>query len=55
MDHNDVKRAVVVGAGVMGHSIAHVFAQSILLGKIDVVHCLLQPTASSKCHRQQSA
>ncbi|MBW1706868.1 MAG: 3-hydroxyacyl-CoA dehydrogenase family protein, partial [Deltaproteobacteria bacterium] len=25
---NDVKRAVVVGAGVMGHSIAHVFAQA---------------------------
>ncbi|MBW1678408.1 MAG: 3-hydroxybutyryl-CoA dehydrogenase, partial [Deltaproteobacteria bacterium] len=24
----DVKRAVVVGAGVMGHSIAHVFAQA---------------------------
>lgn len=28
MDYNDVKRAVVVGAGVMGHSIAHVFAQA---------------------------
>lgn len=28
MDHNDVKRAVVVGAGVMGHSMAHVFAQA---------------------------
>ena len=28
MDHNDVKRTVVVGAGVMGHSMAHVFAQA---------------------------
>ncbi len=28
MDHNDVKRAVVVGAGVMGHSMAHVFARA---------------------------
>ncbi len=28
MDHNDVKRAVVVGAGVMGHSLAHVFARA---------------------------
>ena len=28
MDHNDVTRAVVVGAGVMGHSMAHVFAQA---------------------------
>ena len=28
MDHNDVKRTVVVGAGVMGHSMAHVFARA---------------------------
>jgi|GEM_PF-6725607 len=28
MDQNDVKRAVVVGAGVMGHSIVHVSAQA---------------------------
>jgi len=28
MDYNNVKRAVVVGAGVMGHSMAHVFAQA---------------------------
>jgi 3-hydroxybutyryl-CoA dehydrogenase len=28
MDANDVRRAVVVGAGVMGHYMAHVFAQA---------------------------
>jgi len=28
MDANDVRQAVVVGAGVMGHSMAHVFAQA---------------------------
>jgi 3-hydroxybutyryl-CoA dehydrogenase len=37
MDPEDVKRAVVVGAGVMGHSIAQVFAQAgIDVGLVDV-------------------
>ena len=34
---DDVKRVVVVGAGVMGHSIAQVFAQGgIEVGLVDV-------------------
>ena len=37
MNHNDVKCAVVVGAGVMGHSIAHVFARAgIHVNLVDV-------------------
>jgi len=43
MDHNDVKRAVVVGAGVMGHSIAHVFAQAgIEVNLVDLNEKVLQ-------------
>ncbi|MFB0561013.1 MAG: 3-hydroxyacyl-CoA dehydrogenase family protein [Candidatus Lokiarchaeia archaeon] len=37
MDPEDVKKAVVVGAGVMGHSIAQVFAQAgIEVGLVDL-------------------
>lgn len=37
MDPNDVKKALVVGAGVMGHSIAQVFSQSgIEVGLVDL-------------------
>ncbi len=43
MDHNDVKRAVVVGAGVMGHSIAHVFAQvGIEVNLVDLDETVLE-------------
>lgn len=43
MDHNDVKRAVVVGAGVMGHSIAHVFAQAgIEVNLVDLDEAVLE-------------
>ena len=43
MDHNNVKRAVVVGAGVMGHSIAHVFAQAgIEVNLVDLNEKVLQ-------------
>jgi 3-hydroxybutyryl-CoA dehydrogenase len=42
MDPNTVKRAVVVGAGVMGHSIAQVFAQSgIEVGLVDLDNRIL--------------
>ncbi len=37
MDPKDIKRAVVVGAGTMGHAIAQVFAQAgITVGLVDV-------------------
>lgn len=43
MDHNDVKRAVVVGAGVMGHSMAHVFAQAgIEVNLVDLDEAVLE-------------
>jgi len=43
MDHNDVKRAVVVGAGVMGHSIAHVFARAgIEVNLVDLNEAVLE-------------
>ena len=43
MDHNDVKSAVVVGAGVMGHSIAHVFAQAgIEVNLVDLNETVLE-------------
>ncbi|MBW2354996.1 MAG: 3-hydroxyacyl-CoA dehydrogenase family protein [Deltaproteobacteria bacterium] len=43
MDYNDVKRAVVVGAGVMGHSIAHVFAQAgIEVNLVDLDEAVLE-------------
>nr|MDO8080057.1 3-hydroxyacyl-CoA dehydrogenase family protein [Candidatus Freyarchaeota archaeon] len=43
MDAEDVKRAVVVGAGVMGHSIAQVFAQAgIEVGLVDVEEKILE-------------
>ena len=43
MDHNNVKRAVVVGAGVMGHSMAHVFAQAgIEVNLVDLNEKVLQ-------------
>jgi len=43
MDYNDVKRAVVVGAGVMGHSIAHVFAQvGIEVNLVDLDETVLE-------------
>ena len=43
MDHNDVKRAVVVGAGVMGHSMAHVFAQAgIEVNLVDLDETVLE-------------
>lgn len=43
MDHNDVKRAVVVGAGVMGHSMAHVFAQAgIEVNLVDLDESILE-------------
>ncbi|MCJ7684997.1 MAG: 3-hydroxyacyl-CoA dehydrogenase family protein [Desulfobacteraceae bacterium] len=43
MDHNDVKCAVVVGAGVMGHSIAHVFAQAgIEVNLVDLNETVLE-------------
>jgi 3-hydroxybutyryl-CoA dehydrogenase len=43
MDHNDVKRAVVVGAGVMGHSIAHVFARAgIEVNLVDLNETVLE-------------
>jgi len=43
MDYNDVKRAVVVGAGVMGHSIAHVFAQvGIEVNRVDLDEAVLE-------------
>ena len=43
MDHNDVKRAVVVGAGVMGHSMAHVFAQAgIEVNLVDLNETVLE-------------
>jgi len=43
MDHNDVKRAVGVGAGVMGHSIAHVFAQAgIEVNLVDLNETVLE-------------
>jgi len=43
MDQNDVKRAVVVGAGVMGHSMAHVFAQAgIEVNLVDLNETVLE-------------
>ncbi|MBL7225821.1 MAG: 3-hydroxyacyl-CoA dehydrogenase family protein [Desulfobacteraceae bacterium] len=43
MHHNDVQRAVVVGAGVMGHSIAHVFAQAgIEVNLVDLDEAVLE-------------
>lgn len=43
MEYNDVKRAVVVGAGVMGHSIAHVFAQAgIEVNLVDLDEAVLE-------------
>ena len=43
MDHNDVKRTVVVGAGVMGHSMAHVFAQAgIEVNLVDLDETVLE-------------
>ncbi|MBW2112893.1 MAG: 3-hydroxyacyl-CoA dehydrogenase family protein [Deltaproteobacteria bacterium] len=43
MNYNDVKRAVVVGAGVMGHSIAHVFAQAgIEVNLVDLDEAVLE-------------
>ncbi|MDQ1237848.1 MAG: 3-hydroxybutyryl-CoA dehydrogenase, partial [Thermodesulfobacteriota bacterium] len=43
MDQNDVKLAVVVGAGVMGHSIAHVFAQAgIEVNLVDLNQVVLE-------------
>lgn len=37
MNADDVKRVMVVGAGLMGHSIAQVFAQvGIEVGLVDV-------------------
>ena len=43
MDHNDVKGAVVVGAGVMGHSMAHVFAQAgIEVNLVDLDETVLE-------------
>ncbi|MFH1954722.1 MAG: 3-hydroxyacyl-CoA dehydrogenase family protein [Pseudomonadota bacterium] len=43
MDHNNVKRAVVVGAGVMGHSMAHVFAQAgIEVNLVDLDETVLE-------------
>lgn len=43
MDYIDVKRAVVVGAGVMGHSIAHVFAQArIEVNLVDLDEAVLE-------------
>lgn len=43
MDHNDIKRAVVVGAGVMGHSIAHVFARAgIEVNLVDLNETVLE-------------
>ena len=43
MNHNDVKRTVVVGAGVMGHSIAHVFAQAgIEVNLVDLNETVLE-------------
>ena len=43
MDHNDIKRAVVVGAGVMGHSIAHVFARAgIEVNLVDLNEAVLE-------------
>ena len=43
MDANDVRRAVVVGAGVMGHSIAHVFAQAgIEVNLVDLNQAVLE-------------
>jgi len=42
MDPNDVRRAVVAGAGVMGHSIAHVFARAgIEVNLVDLNAALL--------------
>lgn len=57
MDVNDVRRAVVAGAGVMGHSMAHVFAQAgievnlvdldpaILKHAMDLIHANLKTLA----------
>jgi len=43
MDQDDVKRAVVVGAGVMGHSIAHVFARTgIEVNLVDLNQAVLE-------------
>ena len=43
MDYNDVKRTVVVGAGVMGHSMAHVFAQAgIEVNLVDLNETVLE-------------
>ncbi|MBW2049748.1 MAG: 3-hydroxyacyl-CoA dehydrogenase family protein [Deltaproteobacteria bacterium] len=43
MNYNDVKRAVVGGAGVMGHSIAHVFAQAgIEVNLVDLDEAVLE-------------
>ncbi len=43
MDQNDVKRAVVAGAGVMGHPIAHVFAQAgIEVNLVDLNQAVLE-------------
>lgn len=43
MDAKDVKKSVIVGAGIMGHSIAQVFAQSgIEVGLVDVKEDLLE-------------
>jgi len=42
MDPKNVKRVAVIGAGVMGHSIAQVFAQAgILVSLVDVKNALL--------------
>jgi len=43
VNHNDVRRAVVVGAGVMGHSIAHEFAQAgIEVNLVDLDEAVLE-------------
>ena len=60
MDANDVRQAVVVGAGVMGHSMAHVFAQAgievnlvdlnpaVLERAIGLIHANLETLAEFK-------
>jgi len=43
MNHEDVKRAVIVGAGTMGHSIAQVFAQAgIEVSLVDLQEDILE-------------
>ena len=43
MNHNDVRRAVVVGAGVMGHSMAHVFGRAgIEVNLVDLDEAILE-------------